>query len=806
MIKKLLCLFGVSQTLMAFVAPPPKKFKHLPHPKAITLRPETTPPLKTFSLTQDREVRLDRRTSAVRLISGKLSQGQKGDTKESLLDIAKNYVEEETALLGVAWEDLFLVEKALFIGQEEQFLKFGILKNGLRLEDASLDFRFKFGELVQIATQTFSEALPEERPVLDGDSLTQKAMEHTGAKPGELTPKENTYRINPEGQTYRMVLVSNYLWTRSSGEAYLLALESATGKIFEFKDRNYYAQSQMDVYPRWFNETLQSRGIPLAQIEGAQGGRSDSQGMFETKDSLTPKIGPGLKGSYVDVKTVTGTPVQGTAVWSGQDWSLALPRKDQGSPWLDKETAQKLIYYHTTKVVEEARRYISTPWLGEVLGANANLSSTCNAHWDGRTINLYSGDSRCANTGLISDVIFHEWGHGLDDRTGGIEDGAFSEGYGDIISALMTRSALLGIGFHLPNHDPVRDLEPNKRYPDDRGEVHDEGLIIATTFWDLMKEFYAKYPAAEADQRLKTLAFRMIFTARSYLDVYDALLVIDDNDGDLLNGTPNSCLINRVFSDHGLREKDLNCNAIRLEGWQTEDGDGDGVFEPGETVRLKARLENLSQKPLTGLKGQFRLTQDSAEDGILQVSDLTWDDLLPGQKASSKNWLSFEIHPQTACGKTLSGELSLESTDQKLTLKTQWPLGKSAGTTLSFTAPNLPLPIEDKKTTLSKISLSSPEGSSQAPVLAMTVGFTLRHTYIGDITVHLLSPTGEAFLLYKGEGRGKNVTFSKDISAMVQGRPFNGDWTLKVYDHADLDQGTLDTFQIQAKPGIFVCD
>ena len=45
---------------------------------------------------------------------------------------------------------------------------------------------------------------------------------------------------------------------------------------------------------------------------------------------------------------------------------------------------------------------------------------------------FYSGNDRCANTGLIADVIYHEWGHGLDANTGGIHDGAFSEGLGTL--------------------------------------------------------------------------------------------------------------------------------------------------------------------------------------------------------------------------------------------------------------------------------------------------------------------------------------------------------------------------------------
>ena len=81
---------------------------------------------------------------------------------------------------------------------------------------------------------------------------------------------------------------------------------------------------------------------------------------------------------------------------------------------MNKKIAQGMIYTHVNKMIEHALNYIHPTWFDRPLQANSNLNSNCNAHWDGRTINFYSGNDRCANTGLIADVIYHEWGHGLD--------------------------------------------------------------------------------------------------------------------------------------------------------------------------------------------------------------------------------------------------------------------------------------------------------------------------------------------------------------------------------------------------------
>ncbi len=67
-----------------------------------------------------------------------------------------------------------------------------------------------------------------------------------------------------------------------------------------------------------------------------------------------------------------------------------------------------MVYHHTDKIIRLARQYLDGAWLNSPLTANVNLKDTCNAHWDGQTINFYSADSQCANTGLISDVIYHD--------------------------------------------------------------------------------------------------------------------------------------------------------------------------------------------------------------------------------------------------------------------------------------------------------------------------------------------------------------------------------------------------------------
>jgi hypothetical protein len=69
------------------------------------------------------------------------------------------------------------------------------------------------------------------------------------------------------------------------------------------------------------------------------------------------------------------------------------------------------------------------------IAVNVNIANTCNATYGGNTLNFYAAGGGCSNTAFAT-VIAHEWGHGLDDRYGGISQiNGLSEGWGDTPSA-----------------------------------------------------------------------------------------------------------------------------------------------------------------------------------------------------------------------------------------------------------------------------------------------------------------------------------------------------------------------------------
>jgi hypothetical protein len=204
--------------------------------------------------------------------------------------------------------------------------------------------------------------------------------------------------------------------------------------------------------------------------------------------------------------------------------------------------------------------------LTEPLLAKVNHNRTCNAFWNGSSINFFVEGGGCNNTARIFDVVAHEWGHGLDQNApGGALDGALGEFIGDLVSFVQTKSPLLGLGF-FKDGAPVRDLEdPEFRCYDTRKrEVHDAGHMLGEVVWDIHQDLER---IGFTGEPLKRLMLLPIAGAQSRAQWYRQMLAVDDDDGNLANGTPHECLIYNQFKAH-------SCNGTRWPGLPEKDPPG----------------------------------------------------------------------------------------------------------------------------------------------------------------------------------------------------------------------------------------
>jgi len=86
------------------------------------------------------------------------------------------------------------------------------------------------------------------------------------------------------------------------------------------------------------------------------------------------------------------------------------------------------------------------------------------------------------------------------------------------------------------------------------------------------------------------------------------------------------------------------------------------------------------------------------------------------------------------------------------------------------------------------------------------VAVDIGHTYIGDLRVSLVSPSGTEVVLHNlAGGQAKNIvkTYTRATTpglANLVGKPIAGDWRLRVSDHAAEDVGKLNTWKVTIQP------
>jgi hypothetical protein len=111
-------------------------------------------------------------------------------------------------------------------------------------------------------------------------------------------------------------------------------------------------------------------------------------------------------------------------------------------------SAARSAFYELNKLKEQARGWLPTnTWLQGKMTSNVNIASTCNAFWNGSTVNFYRSGGGCRNTGEIGAVFDHEFGHGMDDFDANGTLSNSSEGYADIMAIYRLQTSCVGHGF-----------------------------------------------------------------------------------------------------------------------------------------------------------------------------------------------------------------------------------------------------------------------------------------------------------------------------------------------------------------------
>jgi hypothetical protein len=391
-------------------------------------------------------------------------------------ELIVKFVTDNQAALGVSAQQLG-EPKVTQIAEHLWNIHIPQTVNGVAVRHAKLAAVINHGNLVLLGTESWANVDRAMKPVVSAQEAVAFGGDYAGLyespnglwKQPELEILPMTAPDTQAGQTFIGNFGKGYehrmVWTygfqrKGEDERWKVSVDAETGEVLAMEDDNHYFDAKIKggIYPTTnvgicnSNEqcgTMQpespmpwtNTGLP------APNNFTDGAGIYDY--SGTGSVTTTLDGKYVKITDSCGVPTftsaTGTLEMGGLNNDHDCTSGGQGA---GNTAAARSCFYETNKLAEQARGWLpSNTWLTQKLTANVNLNSTCNAFWDGSTVNFYKSGGGCRNTGEIGAVFDHEWGHGIDDFDSNGTLSSSSEGYADIAAIYRLQTSCVGYGF-----------------------------------------------------------------------------------------------------------------------------------------------------------------------------------------------------------------------------------------------------------------------------------------------------------------------------------------------------------------------
>jgi len=171
---------------------------------------------------------------------------------------------------------------------------------------------------------------------------------------------------------------------------------------------------------------------------------------------------------------------------------------------------------------------------------------------DDVTLNFCRSGSGLPNTAWSS-IVHHEFGHHLIQMAGSGQ-GEYGEGMSDAIAVLVADDPRIGVGIEGTCGVPFRTADNTFAFPCN-GTIHTCGQVLSGAIWDLRQLLSSRLGSDAALEVVRRLTLNSILLhTGSAIDasIYLDMLTLDDDDGDLSNGTPHEPEITEAFMRHNL--------------------------------------------------------------------------------------------------------------------------------------------------------------------------------------------------------------------------------------------------------------
>src|SRR5882724_5815187 len=535
--------------------------------------------------------------------------------------IARTFLPKVSGMLGVDSKSL-----VLSVGRSGQpaghlwFVDFDVMVGGMKVENARVVFRVNNGNLIQFGTENLPAAKSVAPPVkvTQAQALAAVAKYIGGFSSGDTFRDNGSLHLLPAniastrsadgfdfGAGRGLAKVYQFVFHRDGVMGTWQArVDANSGEVLELMDVNDYVTAAVNGGTFLNSPTTGSEVVrPAPYADLSIGGNANSAGLYNfTSGTVTSTLnGPFVKitdtcGAISQASDASGNIAFGTS--TGTDCTTP------GHGGAGNTHASREQFYQVNRIKDVVKGWLpANTWLGQQLTVNVNLNQTCNAYWNGSTLNFFKSGGGCNNTGQIAGVSLHEFGHGIDqnDGTGTAPDGATGESYGDTTAVIALHNSCIGPGFLGSNCagygdactacTGVRDTDFAKHASNTPAttanfisphcpsaglgarsgpcgkEVHFNSSAPTETMWDVANRDLPNPGTGTAWTTLDRLWYLSRNTATSAFtcnhttfasdgcgtgSLWKTFRVVDDDDGNLSNGTPHGGALFAAFNRHGI--------------------------------------------------------------------------------------------------------------------------------------------------------------------------------------------------------------------------------------------------------------
>lgn len=456
-------------------------------------------------------------------------------------------------------------------------------------------------------------------------------------------------------QAYSFIGDNGHPTDGSKPEKYLFITDAATGEILYIENLIIFVDVQGNVQGKatqgkaadYCEEEL-PEGMPWARVTiGSTVAYGDSTGYFviPNSGSLPVTVESRLRGRWFSVNnqagsnsilTQTVTP-PGPANFMHNDLNTDELVRAQVNGYLQANVVRDftLVYNPAYPGLQQAEFPVKV---------NDN-TGYCpgNAWYDGSSITFCRAGSGYPNTAW-STVIHHEYGHHLVAMAGSGQD-EYGEGMGDVMGVLILDDAGTGYGFTGSCTTPLRSADNTLQYPCS-GEIHYCGQLLSGCVWSTRNQLLVTNPTTYRDILSNLAINAMLLHSGGGIDPSITIdyLTLDDDNGNIYDGTPHYYEINTGFGAHNMPGPEL-----ALLSYSFPNGLPDLISPAGgTTVRVVVNGVVAQPRPNTGVMF-FNDGSGWTQIPMTAIDSTTYDAVFPQVECETQ--VSYYFRTQTTDGR-----------------------------------------------------------------------------------------------------------------------------------------------------------